>query len=151
MNEPLLKQPEFKEFRGKLFILSKIPAIAGREIGFKYPTSAIPKLGDYGVSEEVMLKLMSYVGIPREGLAALRLNTRDLVDAHVEDAEMLFQIERAMLEYNFSFFRDGRISNFFGDIAQKARTLITEISMVLSALSSEVNKQPTQNSETISH
>ncbi len=52
----------------KDFIISKFPAIQGREIIAKYPTSSLPKIGDYAVSEETMLKLMAFVAVDINGV-----------------------------------------------------------------------------------
>src|SRR4051812_21747791 len=81
------------------YVLSKFPAVQGREIIAKYPTSALPKIGDYAVSEEVMLKLMSFVAAESNG-TQVRLATRALVDNHVPSWEMLARIEMAMMEKN---------------------------------------------------
>lgn len=108
----------------KTFILSKFPAVAGREIVCKYPLSNIPKLGDYAVSEETMLKLMAHVGVPRDDGTVLRLTTRALVDNHIPDWEVLAKIEVQMMEYNCSFFANGRASTFFDGIARQGKQLI---------------------------
>lgn len=105
----------------RVYILSKFPAIAGREIVAKYPLSAVPKLGDYAVNEETMLKLMGYVGVPIEGRAEpLRLTTRALIESHVPEWETLARVEVAMMEYNVSFFGNGRTLGSFEGIARKA-------------------------------
>lgn len=119
------------------YILSKFPAIPGREIIAKYPLSSVPKLGDYAVNEETMLKLMSFVGVPREGKEPLMLTTRALVDNHVPDWETLARLEMAMLEYNCSFFGNGQASTFFEVIARKAQALISQTLTDLSAQSSQ--------------
>jgi hypothetical protein len=113
----------------KTFILSKFPAVAGREIVAKYPLSGMPKLGDYAVNEETMLKLMAFVAVPPTNPDAppLQLVTRALVDSHVPDWETLAKVEIAMMEYNVSFFGSGRASGFFEGIAQKLPSLITKI------------------------
>lgn len=112
----------------KEFILSKFPAVAGREIIAKYPISSIPKLGDYKVNEETMLKLMHYVAVTIEpGPRELRLSTVALIDNHVKNWETLAKLEMAMLEYNCSFFRNGRVSTFFDTIAQKLPASISKI------------------------
>ena len=128
----------------KDYIISKFPAIAGREIVAKYPLSAMPKLGDYAVNEETMLKLMAYVGVPA-GEAVVKLTTRALVDSHVPDWETLARIELAIMEYNCSFFAKGVISNFLGDITLKAKALITKILMDSSVQSFLKEKQPFKN------
>ncbi len=99
-------------------VLSRFPATVGREISIKYPMANLPKLGDYKVSDETMEKLMVYVGIPQESGEPLMLKTRALIDNHIPDAETLLKIEMAMLEYNFSFFRKGAISDFFNEFVQ---------------------------------
>jgi hypothetical protein len=126
----------------KTFVLSKFPAIAGREIVAKYPLSGMPKLGDYAVNEETMLKLMAYVGVPQTDGGVMKLTTRALVDNHVPDWEALGRIELAMMEYNVSFFANGRASSFFEGIAQKLPTLVTKILTDSLQQLSAKNKQP---------
>lgn len=126
----------------KSYVLSKFPAVAGREIVAKYPLSNLPKLGDYGVSEEVMLKLMSYVGVELAGGNVQPLNTRQLVDNHVPDWEVLARLEWAMLEYNCSFFGNGQTSDFLKNIGAKAPQWISQMLTGLSAQSSGADKQP---------
>lgn len=110
----------------KTYILGKFPAVAGREIIAKYPLSNLPKLGEYAVSEETMLKLMSYVAVPRDGGEPLRLTSKSLVDNHVPDWETLARLEMKQLERNCSFFKDGRALNFLQGIAQLIQTLTTK-------------------------
>lgn len=125
----------------KGYILSKFPAVAGREIVAKYPLSNMPKLGDYAVSEEVMLKLMAYVAVDTPA-GPLPLNTRALVDNHVPDWEVLARLEWAMLEYNCSFFGNGQTSDFLKNIGAKAPQWISQMLTGLSAQSSGADKQP---------
>lgn len=140
-----LLEPKFVTIDDKEFVLSKFPAVAGREIIAKYPLSSVPKLGDYAVNEETMLKLMGYVGIAIDPSRPLRLATIALVNNHVGSWETLAKIEMAMLEYNCSFFRDGRISTLLEDVAQKAPQWISKILTALSARSSEMEKQRSMN------
>lgn len=123
------------------FVISKFPAIAGREIVSKYPVANIPKLGDYGVSEEVMLKLMTFVGIKRENGDVLELKTRALVDNHMASWETLVKVEAAMLEYNCSFFGNGKGSTFFEAITRKAQAFLSQTLMDLSLQSSAKKSQ----------
>lgn len=52
------KEVAIKDVDGleKLFVISRLPATVGREILAKYPLSNAPKIGDYEVSKEAMLK-----------------------------------------------------------------------------------------------
>lgn len=109
----------------RTYILSKFPAIAGREIVSQYPISAVPKLGDYKTNEALMLKIMGFVAIPAEN-GELRLSTTALVDNHVPDYETLMKIEFHMMDYNTSFFSSGKVSTFFGTVEGKATAWITK-------------------------
>ena len=126
----------------KTYIISKMPAVQGREIVAKYPLSAMPKLGDYEVNDETMLKLMAFVGVPREGAEPLRLSTRALIDNHVEDWETLARLEWAMLEYNVSFFGNGQASSLLTNLTARAQQLITKTLTDLLGRSSRQGKQP---------
>lgn len=127
--EPKEVQIKTQSGEERTYILSKFTAVAGREIVAKYPLSAMPKLGDYAVNEETMLKLMAFVAVPRDGGEPLRLSTKALVDNHIPDWEALARIEVGMMEYNCSFFGSGRASTFFEVIAQKAQALISKTLM----------------------
>lgn len=84
------------------FIISRLPATIGREILAKYPLSNAPKIGDYEVSKEAMLKMMAYVAVEKEG-QEIYLKTSTLIDNHVPDGEALIRLELEMLKYNTSF------------------------------------------------
>ncbi|MGJ0509061.1 MAG: hypothetical protein ACR652_18460 [Methylocystis sp.] len=130
----------------RTYTISKFPAVAGREIVAKYPLSGMPKLGDYAVNEETMLKLMAFVAAtPPSGGDPVQLTTRALVDNHVPDWETLAKLEIAMMEYNVSFFGNGRASGFFEGIAQKLPALLTKILTDSLRQLSEKNKQRSTN------
>lgn len=129
----------------RVYVLSKFPAIPGREIIAKYPLSAMPKLGDYAVNEETMLKLMSYVGVPSGTGEPLLLSTRALVDNHVPDWETLARVEIAMMEYNVSFFGNGRALGSFEGIARKALSWIVQTLTDSLPQYSAQGKRPSKN------
>lgn len=134
------------EIDGKKFVISKFPALAGREIIAKYLPSIMPKVGDYAVNEETLLKMMKYVGIVvDEKKAPLILSTQALIDNHVKDWEMLGKLEIALMEYNCSFFLSGRVSTFLEDIAQKVPAWIIKTLTLLSQQSSKVEKRRSKN------
>ena len=93
------------------FIISRLPATIGREILAKYPLSNAPRIGDYEVSKEAMLKMMAYVAVEKEG-QEIYLKTSTLIDNHVPDGEALIRLELEMLKYNTSFFGNGGSQNF---------------------------------------
>lgn len=134
--EPKEVEIDLPDGTKKIYILSKFPAIQGREIVCKYPLSGMPKLGDYQVNEETMLKLMGFVAVPH-GDGVLRLSTKELVNNHVKSWETLAKLEIGMMEYNCSFFGNGQGSTFLSGLAQKAQALIIKTLMDLSAQSSQ--------------
>lgn len=146
-----LLEPKEIEINGGVYKIGKFPAIAGREILSKYPLSNIPKLGDYPASEEVMLKLMSFVErITPEG-QTIRLTSRALIDNHVKDWETLVKIEIASLEHNCSFFQNGKALSFLKKSLGLAEAKITEILTALLAQSLQAAKQPSENLEKSTH
>jgi len=126
----------------RTYMVSRLPAVAGREIVTQYPLSAMPKVGDYAVNEGMMLKLMAYVAVVKDDGTELRLTTRVLIDNHVSDWEVLAKLEMAMMEHNVSFFRNGRALNFFEAIARKAQPWISQMLTDLSGQLSPKGKQP---------
>ena len=137
-------EPKEIELDGRVFIISKFPAVAGREIVAKYPLSGLPKLGDYQVNEDIMLKLMCYVGIPKDG-KTLMLVTRGLVDNHTGGWETLAKVEMAMLEYNCTFLAQGRVSTFLNELTSNLPRWISQILTGSLAQSSGADKLPSTN------
>lgn len=147
MLEPKELPVKGQDGKERVYIISKFPAIAGREIVAKYPVSNIPKVGEYTQSEEVMLKLMAFVAIKLEDGREQLLTTRALVDNHVPDWEVLARLEWAMLEYNTSFFGDGLNSGFFESISQKAVAKISKTLTPLLAQLLQTEKPVTKSSK----
>ena len=139
-------EPKEIEIDGKKFIISKFPAIAGREIMTQYPISEIPKAGEYSHQEELVLKIMCFVGVNISGAShPLMLNSKALVDNHVPSWEVLIRLERAIMEYNCSFFQDGRPSTVLEEFARKLIMSVTKTSMDSSEPSLIVEKPLTTN------
>lgn len=124
--EPVEKTIEAADGTERVYILSKFDAISGREIVTQYPISAVPKIGEYKTNEEMMFKIMKFVCVDVNG-QQLSLSTPSLIKNHVPDWETLAKIELAMMEYNCSFFRNGKISNFLENLTEKLPQLATSI------------------------
>lgn len=133
------------EVRGRTYIISKLPATVGREVLFKYPTSNIPKIGDYAVSDEIMLKLMSYVAVVLPDGSNIQLKTRALVDNHIPDAESLLLLEKEMFKYNFDFFQNGNASAFLAGLEKRATQKGIGMLTTLLERLSQAGKQPSTN------
>ena len=106
---------------GKEFVISKLPAVTGREVLFKYTAGGKNILmgGDYQISEDIMKKLLSYVGVYIDG-RLIELKTEELINNHVPSAMTLIKLEKEMMSYNFDFFTPEKISAFFQKFLQLA-------------------------------
>lgn len=127
----------------KTFTISKFPAIAGREIITQYPLTAMPKLGDYKTNEALMLKIMGYVEVPGPGdTPPVRLTTVALVNNHVPDYEALMRLEFALIEYNCSFFQNGKAATLLQRFVASSQQYLTKTLMDLLPQLSAQAKQP---------
>lgn len=94
----------------RTYLISTLPYPVGRKVAALYPTANLPKIGDYKVSEEVMLDLFKHVAIQHEDGSQQRLLTMALIANHVPDAMTGLKLEARMLAKNFDFFGQGGIS-----------------------------------------
>lgn len=142
------KEIQVKDSDGaeKTFIISKIPAVDARKVIAMYPVANMPKVGDYTASEEAMLIMMKYVAVMIDD-KELALSSRALIDNHVLDGEQLVRLEMAMLQYNTSFFQQGRNSDFFGTIIRKYLPLIIQTATDSLRQLSPQDTQRSQNSK----
>jgi hypothetical protein len=128
----------------KTFVLSKFPSVIGREICAGYPLTSVPKLSEYKSNEEIMLKLMRFVGIKLPTMV-LPLTTRELVDNHTSDWETLAKLEWEMLRYNTSFLSQEKVSTFLKDTIMKRLASTMPILKDFLQQSLERSKQPGKN------
>ena len=108
------------------YTISRIPAVYAREIITQYPSSAMPKVGDYKVNQDLMVKLLGYVSVNKDG-HDIKLGNIDLINNHVPDFDVLAKIEYEMLNYNSNFFSVGKISKGLSGLAESLKPLITQI------------------------
>ena len=93
-----------------------------------------------------MLKMMTYVQrIPADGSDPVRLQTKALVNNHVPNWEILAKLEWAMLQYNFSFFQNGKALDFFEKLKVLAQSEVTKILTAFLGKSLPAEKQPSKN------
>lgn len=124
------------------YILSKFPAVEGREILCQWPITSLPKVGDYHANQDVMYKLMSYVGVPQKDKDPLRLTTKELINNHAPDAMVLMAIESHMFKYNFGFFLEEKALTFFERLMQMVDSKISSMLTASLQPSSPTEKQP---------
>ena len=116
---------EVKDIDGNLhkFTISRLPAVAGREILAKYLGGTMPKIGDYKDNHESMLKMMKYVAVEIDGQLQT-LQTQALIDNHIPDTECLLRLEIEMIRHNTSFFGNAGSSNLLDFLLQKIKDSI---------------------------
>jgi hypothetical protein len=133
------------EGRERPFLLSKMPAFEGLEIMARYPTSlamtAVPRLGDWAVVQDLQLKILKYVAVEING-KPMRLTTQALIDNHVGDWECLARLLLEEVRYNNSFFRNGTISDFFAEVMRTSLAKIQETLLRSSPPSSATDLPP---------
>ena len=145
MIEPFDVEIELPDDKGtKSFTVHKFDAIAGREIISQYPASGLPKLGDYATNEKLMLKIMTYVTV-KTGDISVALTTRELVNNHTLDWETLAKLEWEVMQYNCSFFRNGKASSFLDDLLANLPASIMSMLTSLSEQSSPKEEPPSTN------
>lgn len=116
---------EVKDIDGILhkFTISRLPAVAGREILAKYLGGTMPKVGDYKDNHESMLKMMKYVAVEIDGQLQT-LETQSLIDNHIPDTECLLRLEIEMIRHNTSFFGNAGSSSLLDFLLQKIKDSI---------------------------
>lgn len=131
----------------KTYTITRIPATYAREIVHQYPTSSLPKLGDYVVNEKMCFKMMTYVYAHTADGRKIALDSRDKIDNHVNDWEALARLELAMVQHNTSFLKRAANSNFFENLTAKLISLISQTLTTSSGPSKESDLQQSTNSE----
>ncbi len=112
MNEAGLIQTKEIEVGGKRFLLSKINPVDSRDCMMEYMASITDGADmSLGSSEKTLLKILPFVCV-KTGEIWTRLETKELVNSHVTDVFDLISLEMQMVEYNWSFFGQGKTSAF---------------------------------------
>lgn len=127
------------------FIISRLPATVGREVVATYPISAMPKIGEYEVNQKIAQKMLRYVVRVDDYGNETALKTQALIDNHCADWQVHAKLEMAMLEYNTSFFGNGKVSKFLDGLSEKAQQWIIKTLTDFSAQSSGKDSRPSKN------
>jgi hypothetical protein len=140
-----MKDPIRKEFDGKEYIIYEMPCTVSREVISQYAIANAPKIGNYELSEKLMLKVMKHVAVMLDNGYEQKLTNIDLINNHVPNALTLMKLEKEVIQYSNDFLADGEILNFLGLVMKVADKKITEILTHLLGVSSEVEEQPLEN------
>lgn len=91
---------------GKTYVLTKIPCLTAREIAMGYQREAATNAA-YKDNEDIVVKLLGYVGVYLNENRIQLLTTRALIDNHVTELTTLIALEQQMLEYTLGFSQPG--------------------------------------------
>ena len=97
LEEMELREPKVIKTKGSgEVIISKFPALQGRKIMIQYPLSNMKALSDYLTCENVLLELLSYCEVVKDG-RHIRLNNATLIDQHIRYPLDLTNIELSII------------------------------------------------------
>lgn len=123
-----LLEPKEIEINGHKFIISKMPCTVAQEVIFNLPNGLIPIISDFKKAEEQAFKMLSYCErVYTDGRGSIPLISKAIIDNHVNDFDTLRKLEWECLQYNFSFFMDGRALNFLNEGISLAKSSLSEI------------------------
>lgn len=119
-----------------MYVISKIPAFEAVSIfDQELPALAMNMLNINNLSreriKELTLNIMQYVAIKKED-RLIPLSTAALIDNHCPSFETVNQLLAQMINYNTSFFKDGKSLNFLKRLEALATEKITGILVQLS-------------------
>lgn len=95
--------------------------------------------------QELAIEICKYVEAKAPSGEYVRLNQKLLIDAHVPDYEMLFQLIRGAHDWNSDFFNTGRILRTSLSVMDKAKLLISK-TLTQFSQSSLAKKSPASKS-----
>jgi len=103
---------ETRDGEKRTYIFSQPPYFDARQITSQWTSSALPKVGDYQLNEEMSKKIFSYVAVKLSNGDIQRLTTKQLIENHVPDLITGGRIELGMIEYILGFSVLGQVSAF---------------------------------------
>ena len=128
--------------------LGRIPYLSGgREICSQFVSSAMPKVGDYKLNEDLSRNMFKFVSVVRENGTEQALITDNLVNNHVPDFITGIKIEEAMLEHNLGFSVAGKVREFQQAWKTDLPALITKTLTILRQSLQEQDTAPGKSSK----
>lgn len=138
-------EPKEINIDGKTFIIHKLPATVAIEIMFKFGNGVLPKIGNFALAEEMMVKMMSYASLKRPNLPDLPLSTRELIDNHCVDYKTYLKVLEEVRRYSELFLISGNSLDFLKSLIAMLPAKLASISSQLSPVSSTESSPPSTN------
>jgi len=117
--------------------VERYPATVGMEVIVQLPMTGLPKVGDFEELKGVRDTIFSYIYNDKD----MALETKALIDNHVPDGETALKLMKESLEFNYSFFQKGILSNFLTNLTGRIPQAVQRILMDLYQQSSAKSKR----------
>lgn len=110
MQEKTLKEKEYIDIDGKTYFISAIPAWKAERLMLKGLT-ALSAMDISKLPDDFLWELLSYCGIKNEATnTEIQFVNEQVLDGYVIDPMVLIELQARMVEKNFGFFSDGRLT-----------------------------------------
>ena len=129
--EKMLLEPKEVTIKGCKFVISKMPCLAAQEVIIRIGSGIIPLINQYAISEDMVIKMLSCCQRVYEDKPNVPLISKDIINNHIPDFEVLIQLENECLKYNYDFFAQGRLLNFLNKGLSLAESKLSKILMDL--------------------
>ena len=125
--EKMLLEPKEVTIKGCKFIISKMPCLAAQEVIIRIGSGIIPLINQYAISEDMVIKMLSCCQRVYEDKPNVPLISKDIINNHIPDFEVLIQLENECLKYNYDF---KNIDGFVGQIIASGKATLNELKTV---------------------
>lgn len=115
------------------YVISKIPAFEAMGLMVQDLPALVLNInsGNREKIEKFTIEVLNYVARKKDG-ETIRLSTKALIDNHCPSFETISLLLAQMIDYNTSFFRDGKSLSFLKRLEALATAKVTEILTTLS-------------------
>lgn len=104
--------------------------MVARDVMFNYPTTLLPKVGNYGENERLFKLLMKYVEVQPEPDKNpdwwIRLDTEESINQNVS-AKGVLELEKEVIDFSTDFFSSGKLTQIGTTLGELARNILTNI------------------------
>ena len=104
--------------------------MVARDVMFNYPTTLLPKIGNYGENERLFKLLMKYVEVQPEPDKNpdwwIRLDTEESINQNVS-AKGVLELEKEVIDFSTDFFSSGKLTQIGTTLGELARNILTNI------------------------
>lgn len=129
--EKMLLEPKEVTIKGCKFVISKMPCLAAQEVIIRIGSGIIPLINQYAISEDMVIKMLSCCQRVYDDKPNVPLISKDIINNHIPDFEVLIQLENECLKYNYDFFAQGRLLDFLNKGLSLAESKLSKILMDL--------------------